>query len=95
MASQLGNHFSQKNHNAHLDRSLVVALKKTNNFDCQSTVCTSNPPFDVSEMAYVNTIILMKQSEYDIDQKISDEDSGHHRKGMLSSDIEQNNLDHP
>jgi hypothetical protein len=37
-ASQVRNHYSQKNQEAHLERALARALQKTANLHCQSNV---------------------------------------------------------
>jgi len=47
-ASQVRNHYSQKNQEAHLERALARALQKTANLHCQSNVWTSNPAFSYS-----------------------------------------------
>jgi hypothetical protein len=41
-ASQVRNHYSQKNQEAHLEQALALALQKTANLHCQSNVWTSN-----------------------------------------------------
>jgi len=46
MASQVRNHYSQKNHEAHLERALARALKQTANHRCGSNIWTSNPAFE-------------------------------------------------
>jgi len=44
-ASQVRNHYSQKNPEAHLERALARALKQTANVHCRSNLWNSNPAF--------------------------------------------------
>jgi len=48
MASQVRNHYEQKNREAHLERAPACALNKTANLHCWSNVWTSNPAFEYS-----------------------------------------------
>ena len=48
MASQVRNHYSQKNQEDYLERALASALQKTANLHCRSNVWTSHPTFQYS-----------------------------------------------
>jgi len=48
IASQMRNHYSQKNQEAHLVGALACALQKTANSHCKLNVCASNPVFEYS-----------------------------------------------
>ena len=48
MASQVRNHYSQKNQEAHLERALAHALVNTADHHCRSNVWPSNPAFEYS-----------------------------------------------
>jgi len=45
-ASQVRNHYSQKNQEAHLERALARASQQTANLHCRSNVWTSHPTFE-------------------------------------------------
>jgi len=46
MASQVRNHYSQKNQDAHLERALQHAFMKTAHLHCRSNIWSSNPGFE-------------------------------------------------
>jgi hypothetical protein len=92
-ASQVRNHYSRKNQEAHLERALARALQKTANLHCQSNF-ELQPSCIVLEIANVRAIIHMKQDDDDTDrEEISDDESEVLGESTLSSDIEEDDLD--
>jgi hypothetical protein len=90
-ASQVRNHYSQKNQGAHLEEEHAHEFKTTANVDCRSNVSTQ-PQFSwiVLEIANVRTIILIKQDDDNTDpEEISDNESGDSGDSTLSSDIKE------
>jgi len=94
--SQVRNHYSEKNQEAHLDRPL--ALKRASNLHFSSNVCR---PIICPRASYcrwlISPISLMKQDDdtyQDIGEGESEGESEDTRESTLSSDIEENGLDH-
>jgi hypothetical protein len=94
MASQVRNHYSQKNQEAQLERALARALMNTANYHCWSNVWTSNPAFEysVGDLVKVRAIVLMKQDDDDTNQEISNDKSEDLGVSTMFSDIEEDDL---
>jgi len=90
--SQVRNHYSQKNEQACLERAVV--FKKATNLHCPSNVCL---PIICLRASYCGRLIypisLMYQDD-ETDQAIGNDDSEDTRESTLSSNIEEDNLDH-
>jgi len=92
MPSQLRNHYSQKNQEAHLEKQLVY--KKAANCHCPTNDCLPIICLCASDCGWpISPISLMNQDD-ETDQEIGDDDSEDTIESPVSSDIEEDNLDH-
>jgi len=93
MASQVRNHYSQKNHEAHLEWALAFVSRREPIFIADQMFEHSTQPSSmVLDIANVWAKILVKQDDDDPDQEISDDVSEDPVESTLSSDIKQNDL---
>jgi len=90
--SQVRNHASEENQEAHPERALV--FKKASILHCQSNVC---PPVICLRASYcgwlISPISLINQ-EGDSNQEIGDDETEDATESTLSSDIEEDDLEH-
>jgi len=90
--SQVRNHYSQKNQEAHLERALT--FKKATSLHCSSNVCL--PIICLCQSCYgrlISPISSINQVE-DSDQEIGDVESEATGESTISSDIEEHDVDH-
>jgi len=94
-ASQVRNHYSPNNQEAHHDRAHAQALMNTANHHCWSNVWTSNPAFEYSigDLADIQAVIMIWQDDDDTDWVISNDESEDLGESPLSSHIEEDDLD--
>jgi hypothetical protein len=94
MASQVRNHHSQKNYEAHLQRALAFSLQKTANQHSQSDIGTSHLALSiVLKIANVRAIVFLKQDDDNTDQEISNDESEDPGESNIVSHIKEDDLD--
>jgi len=90
--SQVRNHYSQQNQEAHLERPL--AFKKAANLHSPSNVCIPIMCLCVWYCGWLISPISLKNQDDESDQEIGNDDREDTWKFTLSSDIEDDNLDY-
>ena len=89
---QVRNHYSQKNHKAHLER--VLAFKKAANLLCPSNVWLPNICLRASYCSCLISPISLIHQDDETDQEFGYDDSADTWESTISSNIEEDNLDH-
>jgi len=90
--SQVRNHYSQENHEAHLEKAL--ALKNVANLHCSSNVCLPNISLRISYCGWLISPISLINQDDDTNQEIGDYDSEFTAESTLSSNIKEYDVNH-
>jgi len=92
MPSQVMNHYSQKNQEAHRERAL--AFKKAANLHCPSNVCLRIVCICASYCGWLISPISSTNQNNKTNQEIGEDDPEDTRVSTLSADIKEADLDH-